>query len=261
MGHTRIGTLPDTHRWRAVVGLLSDEEADAGAVASATMNAAERGLRLAATDEGLRHAIWLLSHLTLAAREQDFKAALNGLGLRVRQEPSVFSIVGAFSDAMDRHLRTTASRTDIGEMAQMAAAETLAQLCTRESQTLFGPTPESVQSAVRGFSTRNGFAALAHEFFSRLTNKYLTYHLSREISNHVGPNKRFRDPREHSQFLANLDTHCRQAALIVRDFAGGWHSKANYEDGISPIKARNFAWAAMKKLRAELKIRGARDAE
>lgn len=261
MGHIRIGTLPDTPRWRAVVGLLTDEQVGMGAVASATMDAAERGLQVAASDEGLRHAIWLLSHITLAAREGDFRAALGHVGLHLGQEPSVFSIVGAFSDAMDRQLRERAARTDIGEMAQMAAAETLAQLCTQKSTTLFGTTAQSVQDAVRSFSTKNGFATLSHEFFSRLTHKYLTYHLSRELANHVGPDKRFRDPTQHTEFVRNLDTHCRQAAQIIREFAGGWYSKANYEDGISEVKARNFAWAAMKKMRAELKRRGARDAE
>jgi len=155
--------------------LLSDEETSTAAVAGATMDAAERGLQVAARDGGLSHTIWLLSHLTLAARTENFGAALDAMGVRVPAEPLVFDIVGGFSDAMDRHLRETCSRTDIGEMAQTAASEALADLCTRESTTLFGTTPADVQAAVRGFSTKAGFCMLAHEFFSRLTQKYLAH--------------------------------------------------------------------------------------
>jgi len=257
MGHIRVGTLPNTPRWGQVVEVLSDEGTSAAAVAGATMQAAERGLQVASHDEGLCYTVWLLSHITLAARRDDLAAALNNIGVFVPHEPSVFDIVGGFSDAMDNHLRQTAGRTDIGEMAQIAATETLARLCTAKSRTLFKTTSTDVKEAIRSFSTKRGFSDLAHDFFSGLTQKYLTYHLGRELSNHVGEGRRFHDPGEHAEFIDRLGTHCRQVALIVKEFAGGWHSKANYEDGISHVKARNFAWAAMKKIRAELSRRGA----
>jgi len=184
---------------------------------------------------------------------------LDSIGVSVPGEPSVFDIVGGFSDAMDNHLRETAGRTDIGEMAQMAATETLARLCTARSRTLFTTTPADVQDAVRSFSTKVGFSTLSHYFFSNLTQKYLTYHLGRELSNHVGAERRFHNPGEHGEFIDRLGMHCSQVALIVKEFAGGWYSKANYEDGISPAKARNFAWAAMKKIRSELSRRGTVD--
>jgi len=261
MGHIRLGTLPDTARWRKVVGLLADEQANVAAVAGATMHAAERGLEIASHDDGLCHALWLLTQVTLAANQQDFATALKQAGLSVPSGPSVFEIVGGFSDAVDRHLRQNRSRTDIGEMAQLAAAETLTSLCTQKSTTLFGTTPADVQAAVKSFSTKAGFSVLAHDFFARLTQRYLTYHLSRELSKHVGKDQRFRSPKDHAEFIEQLNVHCRQAAVIVREFAGGWYSRTNYESGISPTKARNFAYVAMKKIRAELKIRGERDVD
>ena len=122
MGHVRIGSLPQTKRWQEVVGIIADSSSGVAALAAATMRAAEKGLDIAATDEGLRHSIWLLAQITLAAREDDFAAALNRIGLRVPGEPSVFDIVGGFSESVDRVLHASRGRTDIGEMAQMAAA-------------------------------------------------------------------------------------------------------------------------------------------
>ena len=108
-------------------------------------------------------------------------------------------------------------------------------------------------------STKTGFSSLTHDFFSRFMQRYLTYHLSRELAVHVGPNQRFRDPSEHTQFLEQIAIHTRQAALIVRDYAGGWYSKSKYETGISKDSARRFAAYSLIKLRDELQIRGARD--
>ena len=121
MGHARLGTLPDTPRWRRVVGLLA-EGAEVPVVADATMHAAERGLRLAAEDEGLRHTVWLLTQIGQAARREDLAAALRRAGVSVPSEPSVLDVVGGLSDAIDRHLHRTGRWTDIGEMAQLAAA-------------------------------------------------------------------------------------------------------------------------------------------
>ena len=75
MGHMRLGTLPDTTRWRRVVGLLA-EGGDIAAVAGATSEAAQEGLDLAHGDAGLCHAVHILSQLVLAARQDDFPAAL-----------------------------------------------------------------------------------------------------------------------------------------------------------------------------------------
>ncbi|MBN9517036.1 hypothetical protein J0H58_00730, partial [bacterium] len=144
---------------------------------------------------------------------------------------------------------------DLGEMARLAAAETLTALVGDHAADLF-PGGAEVHDAVRGFATRNGFAALAHDFFARFVRRFLLYHLGRELSHHVGGNGRFRDPAGHAAFVADLDVHCREAAVIVRDYAGGWYAKARFEGGVSPARARGFAAYCLVKLRRELDARG-----
>jgi hypothetical protein len=258
MGHIRLGTLPDTNRWRNVVGLIA-EGSDVAQVATATSEAAQVGLDLAHDDPGLCHAVWLLTKIALAARQPELGAALDAVGVSCPASPSLFDIVSGFTEAMDRRLTQRGGRTDIGEMAQLAAVESLGSLIGQRSQSLFGTTPAEVQAAVHDFSTKKGFSTLAHDFFSRFTQRFLTYHLGRELSSHVGANGRFADPAEHSEFVSSLASHCREAATIVREFSGGWYSKANFEDGISERKAKGFVNYALTKLRRELKIRGERD--
>jgi hypothetical protein len=254
MGHKRLGTLPKTKRWQQVIASLDDGESVAR-VAAASSDAAEGALSRAATDPTLIRAFWLLTQLPLAARETDFSERLRELGLRIGSSPQLFEIIGAFSEAIDAHTRAIREGSDLGEMAQLAATESLSAIVGRSLPGLFGPTAEEVQQAIGRLATSKQFSDLARDFFARLTRRHLEYYLSRELSNHVGPASRFRSIAEHSDFNADLDQHCREVARIVKEFAGGWFGKTNYEGGITPEKAEAFVSVALKKIRSELRKR------
>jgi hypothetical protein len=258
MGVERLGTLPDTVPWRKVVARIA-EQGDVAAVATATTQAAKRGLELAHSDEGLVYCTWLLTRVVLAARQAEFADALNENGISVPYDPDLFDIVGGFSDAVDHRLHKTAGRTDLSEMAQLAAVESLTQLLGQRSTGLFEPEAGDVQEAAHELSTRGGFATLAHDFFARFAQRFLTYHLGRELSNHVGGNGRFATPEEHTEFVEQLGIHCREVAGVMREFAGDWYSKHNFLGGITPFKARGFVNHCLDKLHEQLTIRGERD--
>jgi hypothetical protein len=112
-----------------------------------------------------------------------------------------------------------------------------------------------VQRAVGRLATSNQFSDLARDFFARLTRRHLQYYLSRELSNHVGLVSRFGSISDHSDFNADLDQHCREAVRIVKEFAGDWYGKTNYEGSITPEKAAAFVSLALKKIRSELRNR------
>jgi len=255
MGHVRLGTLPKTLKWQQVVGLIA-EGADVARIAAASADAAEHGLERASADQAFAHAFWLLTQIPQAARQTDFADQLKRLGLEVSGKPTLLEIVGAFTNAVDLGVREAGKRTDLGEMAQHAAAETLTSLVGRELPSLFGPTAGDVQQAFAKLGTSDRFSVLARDFFSRLATRSLGYFLSRELSKHVGPNKRFTAIGEHSDFNAALDLHCREASRIIKEFSGGWYGKTLFQEGgISPEKASQFAHIAFKKLRAELRKR------
>jgi hypothetical protein len=260
MGHIRLGTLPKTQKWEQVVGLIAGG-ADVERIAAASADAAEYRLERASQDQGLAHAFWLLTQIPKAARQSDFADQLKRLGLEVSSKPTLLEIVGAFTNAVDRHVSTRGNRSDLGEMAQHAAAETLTTLAGRELPSLFGPTAGDVQLAFAKLGTSDRFSIVARDFFSRLTSRSLGYFLSRELSKHVGPNKRFAAVSEHSDFNAALDLHCREASRIIKEFSGGWYGKTLFQEGdISPDKASQFAHVAFKKLRDELRKRRGADA-
>jgi hypothetical protein len=60
-------------------------------------------------------------------------------------------------------------------------------------------------------------------------------------------------------FRLALEKHCREASVIVQEFAGGWFAKSNYRSTLNPTTAQNFANYALKKVCDELRARRAAD--
>jgi hypothetical protein len=259
MGHVRLGTLPRTRSWKKVIEMISGG-ATAADIAAATAKAAEAEILRVGKDPALIRAFWLLTQIPLAARQTDFVARLRQLGLEVSDRPGLVEIVQALSDSVDCYVRRVGGRTDVGEMAQLCAAESLTAVAGRELPGLFGPTPEDVRAAFSGLATVKQYSVLARDFFSRLTRRYLNYFLSRELSNHVGANGRFRSVAEHTEFDRAIDLDCRETALIIKEFSGEWFSKARYEEGdIDEKKAGGFVHVAFQKIREELRRRSSAD--
>jgi len=254
MGHVRLGTLPMTRSWQQVVDLL-DTRADVMEIAAATSAAARSGFEQANGDPALVESFWLLTQLPLAAREPDFVAGLRERGIDVHQPPTLVELAAAFTEAVDGRMRLKGGRTDLGEMAELAAIETLTEVVGARLPTLFGNTPTDVQSVLSGLATEKQFGAFARDFFSRFVKRYFDYYLSRELSAHVGGGSRFQSIDEHAEFNKALAQHCFETARIVEDFAGQWFSKTNWEHGITRRRSEGFAYVAFKKLGAELRKR------
>ena len=136
MGHIRLGKLPRTKHWQEVLDLIGGS-ASSAAVAGAPLDAADQELSFAADDPGVLRAFWPLTQLPDAARSENFGEALRALGLNVSDAPTTTDVATAFTEAVDRQVDGQRARTDLGEMAQMAAVETLA--ITLRDRTLTDP--------------------------------------------------------------------------------------------------------------------------
>ena len=185
-GSLLLGVLPRTRDWKAVVQLLR-EGAAVDEIAAASARAAESSLPDLARDETLVRSLWLLTQIPRAARSADFVGALQHLDLHTSRDPGLIDIVSAVIESVDRHVARAGRRTDFGEIAHRAAAESLATLAGRELPGLFGADAEDVRRAVGKFATVRNFGVLARDFFARLTRRHLEYYLGRELANHIGP--------------------------------------------------------------------------
>lgn len=254
MGHQRMGKLPATRQWQAVVDMIAGG-GEATSVASAAAAATAAALRKAHDDPGVVNAFYLLARVPLAAKEPDFAAALRCLGLQVASRPTLIELNSALLEVIERngpHVRTT----DLGSIAGLALVEVLSQRCLSQPG-LFGLSlaSDELRRALRDLSRPEAFGLLVQDFCARLVHRCLDYFLSRTMSDQVGVHRRFRSLKDQHTFTTALMTHCHEVALIVQLFGGQWASKTEYETGITRTNAGKFVYIAINKVLAELNAR------
>ena len=252
MGHVRLGTLPDTKRWRAVVELMR-LGASAAEIAEAAALASERDLKRAPSDPVFQFVSSLLIQLPFMARAPGFEQSLKEIGLSAGATASVTELLSALSASIDDVAFHSGRASDAGEMAKAALLETLSVQLRDRLPSLFEPTPAEIRRALADFSSGQRFAQLARDFFARLTYRSLDYYLSRELSKHVGDAKRFASDADRTAFQHDLAQHTFEASRIVEAYAGGWYGKHVWRHGDLDQQAINaFASYAFTKLRSEL---------
>lgn len=255
MGHRLLGELPKTRNWIRVIDLLEATDNPAK-IAGATSQAAQRGLNLASKDDGVANVIFMLMSTVWSSRKEDFTRALSDLGVPIRQEPSLLDVVGGFDEALDKSLRRAGHRTDLAEIARLSAVDAFTDICRSETGNLFGVTGNETREALKKYATSERFGAVGQNFFGKFLYRFLDYHLSRELPNHIGPNKQFASPNACGEFRDALALHCHQTARIVKEFSGCWPSATEFREGISAENIRTkFMPVAFKKIRSELKQR------
>ncbi len=273
MGHIRLGVIPKTQAWSSVVAEFASSGGGAGAprlggvqtkppsvaaVARQTLTAAEGGLQRAKSDPRLAHTFLLLTRVVTASREQNWIALLAGHGINLKPNATVFDLSAALQRAADDYSFARGPATDVGEIAQKAAGETLCGLVAPEAETLFGDTGEDLQIAVKRLSTKAGFSRLGQKFFGRFLTHFLNFYLSRITAHNAGTGS-IRRVSDITAFNRSLAVHCEQSAAIVRGFSGEWFSKTNFLSGIDSQDATGFVAVALEKLKAELKQQAADD--
>ena len=79
-----------------------------------------------------------------------------------------------------------------------------------------------------------------------------------ELYNQIGSGAALQTVQDSAEFSRALDLHTRQSAAIMREFAGGWYSKNNWQSrgSISQDEAQGFVAVALRKLRSDLKLDG-----
>jgi hypothetical protein len=264
MGHIRLGTIPKSRSWTAVVASLGGparlstvEETLAPdvvvpEVARKALTAARAGITKAKKDEGVGYTFYLLAQVALASRDETWLAKLRDLGLSLSPESSIIDLTTEFQKVVDDFLRKTRSTSDVGEMAQRAAGDALTTLAGPRAETLFGSSGEDLRLALRSLSTKKGFGELGQAFFGRLMSRFLNFYLSRLTAAGIGVGS-LQQIGDISTFNRTLEFHCIESARIVRDFAAEWYSKTEFQQGIAPANTAAFVAVALQKLAEELK--------
>jgi hypothetical protein len=255
MGHLRVGYLPRTKKWEAIIQQMasSSSKDDTSRLIENTSVAAQKSLTRLETNEGVEASFSFLLQLATSSRDAKRVEDLVGTGLLEQGDSSTPIDLMA---SLNRSLENVAGSKELIGLAQGAAADTLVSWW-RTSQdretSLFEASPDPLLPWKRA-ATPAGFCEIARIFFGKLTERHLRYYLDREAGSALG------DVEERDNFRKRLneevDTisqYAFETAKITQSFAAGWFTTHAKQGMPGRNEILGFMSHAFDKLREEIR--------
>ncbi len=248
MGHERVGCLPRTRRWQAIVNQIADAktpESTAQLAAGVLSNVQQRYERIG-RDRGVQAAFGFLVALA-AARTAQGQGGVADAPVPLQSDPSAFELAQSLSAWVDQH----EGAPEYAQLAKSAAADAIATWLAEEGVQveLFSPSDKW-----RKMTSAAGFCEIARLFFAHLTNRYLSYFLDRAASSEVfaiGAREALQ-----GRLKAQVDEvwrHAFETSRIMQSYAAGWYNNHARETRPSDAAIRAFLTRAFAKVGEELR--------
>lgn len=260
MGHSRIGVLPATRKWKAVVSLLA-AGADEAKVANAVLEAAGGTFARIRDDPGFRAFFNLMTEIALASGQRNPLPELAAIGIEVPKQTSLLEIVHNVAAEFDRRVQESRRPSDIAEMTYRSLVGAFTDHFQAALPALYEPADRDVAAAFHDLSKPKKFGQVFRDFTSRLTNEVLENFLTRTLGSDIGAGHRHATTTQIASFKHAMKVHCDEAAGIMETFAGDWLSSKRRQGGgkISRERSEAFGWAVFKKMTMELMARAKDD--
>ncbi len=258
MGHQRLGSPPATRNLPEIVNLLVAGNASTAELVDAVTRATEAALTRALKDPAFAEALWLLVKIPQAAKAENFREALQAIGVSVPDKPSATDLVVGYDAAIERAQRQVGGDiTDLSEMARQAGIAALHGLIQERLPSLWEATREDVRTTLATFVAPDKFGDLSQRFFANFSERVVQYFLDREIPRHLGPDKIVQSVGDLSLVDDAVRRHCMESSTIMRPFAKDWLGKNVFAEGknISRKNVVGFAAHASEKIQKEFDIR------
>jgi hypothetical protein len=252
MGQSRYERLPKTQNWQDVVALLTSPEASAATVASATVKSCRVALKQHSDDPVLVSAVYLLAHLPVAARQGKAAEFLRQVGLDARALSSPMALVEETCSFLNKQSFQNAHPSFVTEISLRAFQETAQKLIAESNLDLFADAREQTEQVLANYGTARGFARASRYFFTSFMNRVLSYFLSKENVNAVGPSERFESVDSLQRFMGDLRRYCWESSKIIDSFAEEWYSKYKWQQKLDVPHFATFVWASLRKFATEM---------
>ena len=253
MGHVRIGFLPHTRQWNAIVDQLSLYDNDANAVAmiaDRTLDAVRKEFDGLQYDESVIKAIDYLATIVVSSRQNDQIAFLQENGYSVDENLTVF----ALTSNAKKLIQTEGGSLETSKLARDAAIQAVMEYYEKHSDkqlSLF-------QTDSNPFKERGSgreFCELARYFFAAFTEKQIRYYIDRTASSVIGDYEKyihFSDTLT-KQSMA-ITEHAFEISKIMQSFAAGWFNKHALDNTPSDDSVTDFLKISFGKVREELRL-------
>jgi len=226
MGHERVGLLPSTKRWQAVVtgiAAFSGGNDTTASLASKTMRNVASQFVAMQHDGGVIDSFSCLLLLVEASKKSDPITYLAGVGLPLSPQFSSLEL----ARALKQHMQGNEANREYSAFASQALIDTVRQWTQQQQsqQLLAFSGSTDAFDPWRKAANPGGFSELSHLFFGSFLSRYLNYFLEREAS------ARITTMVDREIFSTRLEAHSREitasaldTAKVTQSFAAGWYA-------------------------------------
>ncbi len=253
MGHERVGALPRTKRWCAIVDAIttfsSFSSADIARLAANTLNNVSGRFRNIHKDRGVQAAFGFLIALTTSHLPRT--SGLASPDISLHENPSPARIVKNLND----WVKCNVNSNEYAEIACRAAADTIAAWTrTHGKQQLLFDDSATASNIWAQSSSGAAFCEVSRSFFSHFTGRYLKYFLEREASSQLSSIKTREDFTNNlHQCIEQISQHAFETSKITQSFAAGWYNNHARMSRPSDTEIAGFLAIAFGKVHEELK--------
>ena len=254
MGHERVGTLPRTRPWQAVVGGIADAAAvdgDVPGLAHVTLENVRSRLLAIQRDTGFVASFRFLVGLALSASPGVDRSTLGGFAIDLETNPSPLKL----ANALGQYVVENSQSAEYAEIARKAAVDAISIWTEQQTRQLsFTGEHEQASEVWRRASDGRGFCEVARLFFGKFMERYLNYFIGREASSHLA-NTEDRERLAHrlGDHVDVVSHHAFETAKITQSFAAGWFNRYANQGMPTAGEISGFLSHSVEKLREELR--------
>jgi len=253
MGHVRIGFLPHTRQWNAIVERLGAYDNDAKTVAiiaDRTIVAVRKEFENLQYDESVIKAIVYLANIIVSSRQSDQIAFLQNNGYQVDENLTLFSLTAC----AQKRIQTEDGSLETNKLARDAAMRAVMEYYQQHNDNQFS----LFQVDNNPFKNRGSgreFCELARYFFAAFTEKKIRYYIDREASSVIGDYAKYiRFSDALTQHSLEITKHAFEISKIMESFAAGWFNKHALDKTPSNASVTDFLKMSFGKVREELRL-------
>lgn len=253
MGHVRIGFLPHTRQWNAIVDQLSsydNDEATVAIIADRTLDAVRREFDGLQYDESVKKAVEYLASIIVSSRQEDQVSFLNQNGYQVDRNLSLFTL----TVCAQKTIKTEDGSLEINKLARDAAVQAVMEYYQQHSNNQLSLFQiENNPFKIRGSGRE--FCELARYFFAAFTEKQIRYYIDREASSVINDYSRYIHFSDSlTKHSLEITEHAFEISKIMQSFAAGWFNKHALNSTPSDASVKDFLKISFGKIREELRL-------
>ena len=253
MGHERIGFLPHTKQWNAIIdqlSLFSVGETSIAQIANETLNAVKKTYESMPFDDSVVKALYFLTTLSYSAKQENQAGFLNENGYDVDDQMSLFSLMSS----AQMYITTDVGSLEINKIAKDAVMQAIIDYQQNHETGQLSLLSDHSENVWSNAGTGAAFCEMARTFLASFTERQLKYYIERAAASSID---NYETLQEFNQQLSSqsksIADHTFEISKLTQSFAAGWYNKNVTNSLPNENQVEGFLRMSFGKLREEFR--------